>query len=457
MSAPQKSGPTREVQGIQDCVDWVLEGCKPPEQFKIGTEFERFALDRAGQPLQYEGAVGIRTLLERLATQFRWKPYLEAGKPIALTRDNASISLEPAGQFELSGATWSTVAEMRAELDQHLAELREVMDPLGVRLAHVGYNPLSTVQDAPKMPKGRYGIMRRIMPMVGSHGLDMMHLTCTVQTNMDFSTAEECMEMMRLGHLLSPVLIALFANSPIVRGVDSGYRTFRAHLWTDVDNSRCDVRRFAFDPHATIRDYVEWVWDVPLYFLDVQNPDGTHGHQELFDRPLTFRQFFEQGLGDRRPTLADWELHASTVFPDMRLKKYLEIRQADVVPPHALPALPALTKGLFYSADARRQCLNLLRDGDGFVDRPALRELACKDALDGIRGSWNLREVSAEVLRIARESLDAQAQRTGVDAQASESLDVLDAIVAGEEKPFWQIVQEKWRAKPELLSLVDGP
>ena len=455
MSAPQKSGPTQPLASIDDCTAWVLSGQKPAEKFAIGTEFERLAVGPDGRVLPYEGHAGIRTLLNRLAERHGWTPYLEGGNPIALTRGKASISLEPAGQFELSGAPLATVAEMRAELDQHLAEVRDVTADLGVRFAYVGYNPANTTANAPYMPKSRYGIMRRIMPEVGSHGLEMMHLTCTVQTNMDFSSPAECVEMMRLGHLLSPILIALFANSPLVNGQDSGYRTFRAHLWTDVDEARCNVRRFIFDPHATVADYVQWAWDVPMYFLDVTHPDGSHGHQELFDAPMTFRQYFERGFHGRRPTLADWELHASTVFPDVRLKKYLELRQADVVPPEALPALAALTKGLFYSAEARRACLTLLRDGDATVDRPALRELACKDALDGQAPGWNLRALSGEVLAIARRSLEAQAAASGVDLDAAASLDVLDAIVAGDRPAFWQTVITRWQTGAGLAGLAE--
>jgi glutamate--cysteine ligase len=457
MSAPQKSGPSPLVTSVEDCVEWVLSGCKPASSFKIGTEFERFALGPDGLTLPYEGHASIRTILERMAERFGWTRYMEGGRPIALTRGMASISLEPAGQFELSGAPMATIADMRAELDAHLAELQAVTADLGVTLAHIGFNPINTVDDCQKMPKSRYGIMRRIMPMVGSLGLEMMHLTCTVQTNMDFSSEAEAMEMMRLGHLLSPVIIALFANSPIRHGQDSGYATFRAHLWTDVDNARCDVSQFVFNPQATVRDYVEWCWDVPMYFLDVAHEDGSHGHQELFDAPMTFRQFFLHGFNGRKPTLADWELHASTMFPDVRLKKYLELRQADVVPVEALPALPALTKGLFYDDDARRKCLKLLRDGDMTVDRKALRALACKDALDGVAGEWHLRELSAAILQIARESLAKQAAASGTDLNAAESLDILDAIVAGTRPQFWQTVRDRWLQNPQLGALSDWP
>jgi glutamate--cysteine ligase len=194
-----------------------------------------------------------------------------------------------------------------------------------------------------------------------------------------------------------------------------------------------------------------------MYFLDVAHEDGSHGHQELFDAPMTFRQFFERGFGDRRPTMADWELHASTMFPDVRLKKYLEQRQCDVVPAEALPSLPALTKGIFYSPDARKQVLALLRDGDKTVNRAALRALAAKDALDGVSGTWNLRELSAQVLQIARKSLDAQALATGVDGQAAAELTILDEIVAGDRPQFWQTVAQRWHKQPVFQALSDWP
>lgn len=214
------------LESLDECVAWVLSGCKAPRDFKIGTEYERFAIDKYGQPLPYDGAVSIRTLFDRLIARHGWQPLLENGHPIALLRNGASVSLEPAGQFELSGGAFATVAEMQAELTQHLAEVRDVAEDLGVTLAHVGYNPLMNVAQVPKMPKGRYAIMRKLMPQVGQNGLDMMHLTCTVQTNLDFSSEFECMQMHRLGHLLSPVLIALLPIRRCAKGLSPVTRLF---------------------------------------------------------------------------------------------------------------------------------------------------------------------------------------------------------------------------------------
>jgi len=445
----------KPLESLAECLDWVRSGQREPGVFKIGSEYERLAIDTLGHPLPYEGPVSIRTLLERLAERHGWQPYLENGNPIALLRPGASISLEPAGQFELSGAAFRTVAEMRRELTEHLAQVRDVGEELGVQLCHVGLNPLFPVDEVPWMPKGRYGVMRSYMPRVGRFGLHMMHLTCTVQTNLDFSSETEAMEMMRLGHLLSPVLIALFANSPWLNGRESGYATFRAHLWTDVDEARCNVQRFVFDRSASFADYVDWVLDVPMYFYDKVLPDGSHGYESPLE-PTTFRQFFERGHEGRRPTLADWELHASTVFPDVRLKRYLEIRQTDIVPPDVLPALPALTKGLFYDETARKAALALLRDGDATVDRPLLRDAACETALHADFAGTPLRDVAREVLRLCRQGLDRLAAASGEDADASDALAPLEAIVAGERLPFYEEVRRKLGARRSLLSLADG-
>ena len=445
---------TEPLASLRACTDWVVSGCKPRSAFRIGTEYERFAIDAGGTMLPYDGAVSIHTLFERLQAR-GWRPYLEAGRPIALFRDGASISLEPAGQFELSGAPQPSITAMRDEMVAHLAEMKAVAHDLGVALVHAGLHPYETVDGVPKMPKGRYGVMRQWMPTVGTLGLDMMHLTCTVQANLDFETPEEAIELVRLGFLLGPVLIALFANSSRRHGSETGYATFRAHLWTDVDRARCDASRFAYDPAATVQDYVDWALDVPVYFLDVPNPDGSHGYRAM-DGKTTFRDFFTHGVDGRRPTLADWELHASTLFPDIRLKRYVEVRQADCVPPEALPALPALCKGLFYDVTARRDALALLRDGDHSLDRAALRELACRSALDGQLGDVDLRQWAGAALALARQGLARLEAEMGPDPAAALALDVLDAIVAGERLPFWRATNLALDGRPSLASLPGG-
>ena len=444
------------IESLDQCLAWAQSGARPRSAFKIGTEFERIAVGRDGLPLPYEGVASIRSLLQGLADRFGWEPFLENGRPIALARRGASVSLEPAGQFELSGAVLATVEEFRQELQEHLEETAAVADPLGIRFAWVGLNPLQTALQTPQMPKGRYGIMRNWMPTVGQHGLDMMHLTCTVQTNLDYESDEDAVELMRAGHLLSPVLLALFANSPWRHGKDTSMATYRGHLWRDVDPARCDTRRLAFERGTTLADHVAWIQDVPMYFLSGTGTDGSVGYQGI-DRQTTFREFFERGIGGRRPTMADWEVHVSTVFPDIRLKKWVEIRQADVVPPEALPALPALCKGLLYDLPARRAAMALLGDGNPAIDREALREAACQHGLSAVAEGWSVRELAQECLRLARQGLDRLAAASDSDHNAGSALDILSEMAHGERPEFWQVTRQRLQSGSGVLADVAQP
>lgn len=449
-------GEETPIESLDQCLQWAQSGAKPRASFKIGTEFERIAVGPDGLPLPYEGTASIRALLQGLADRFGWEPFLEHGRPIALARRGASVSLEPAGQFELSGAVLATIAEFRQELDDHLRETAAIADPLGIRFAWVGLNPLQTALQTPQMPKGRYGIMRNWMPKVGQHGLDMMHLTCTVQTNLDYESDADAAELLRAGHLLSPVFLGLFANSPYRHGKDTGMATYRGHLWRDVDPARCDTRQLAFDRRTTLADHVAWTLDVPMYFLSGTDPDGSVSYQAL-DGKTTFRDFFERGIDGRRPTMADWEVHVSTVFPDVRLKKWVEIRQADVVPPQALPALAALCKGLLYDLPARRAAMSLLGDGDTSIDREALRQAACQSGLSGQSGGLSVRELATACLDLARQGLARQAAETGTDADAASSLDILSEIAFGHRPEFWQVTRQRLRTGGASLASVADP
>jgi glutamate--cysteine ligase len=449
-------GEETPIHDLDQCLQWARSGSKPRDQFKIGTEFERIAVGPDGMALPYDGDVSIRALLQGLADRFGWEPFLEHGKPIALSRNGASVSLEPAGQFELSGAVLATVEEFQEELRQHLSEVAEVADPLGIRFAWVGLNPQITAAQAPHMPKGRYNIMRKWMPKVGMHGLDMMHLTCTVQTNLDYSSDEDAAELLRAGHLLSPVLLALFANSPYRHGHDTGLATYRGSLWRDVDPARCDTRRLAFERGTTLADHVQWTLDVPMYFVSGTAQDGSVSYEGL-DGKTTFRNFFERGIDGRRPTMADWEVHVSTVFPDVRLKKWVEIRQADVVPPEALPALPALCKGLLYDLEARRAAMSVLGDGDERIDREALRTAACQSGLSGSWGGISLREWSQEILALARQGLERQAASTGLDLKGPAALDILSEIAHGQRPEFWRVTRDRLIKGGALLTSVADP
>ena len=420
------------LESLTQCTDWIEAGAKGRAELRIGTEHECLGFDAQGRRLPYEG---------------------KAGNPIALLRDGASITLEPAGQFELSGAPVKRVQDMQVELDQYIEELTDVATDLGVRFCHVGLDPLGTVASAPRMPKARYDIMRARMPRVGSHGLEMMHQTCTVQTNVDFSDGAQAMEMMRLGHLATPAMLALFANSPWREGRPTGMASARGDIWMDVEAARCLPGAMAFDPSTTVSDWVDWVAAAPMYFRKATDKSGADRYVEV-PWGTTFADFLSRGVDGVRPTLDDWKLHLSTVFPDMRLKRFIEVRGPDCVPAPLLPALPALIKGLFYDGTSRQAALALLEDGHAEVDRDALRAAACQSGLDGRVGDRHIGEQAQALVQLAADGLARLRDEFGADPAADIALDRLAAIATGEVEPLWKQTANRLAAKPSLLSLI---
>lgn len=442
------------IDSLDACVRWILAGSKPQDAFRVGTEYERLLIDANGKPLQWDGAPGIKQVLESLADRFGWAVEREGDRPIALLRDGASVTLEPAGQFELSGAPFATIDEMRKEMDDHLAEVASVLEPWGAKSVFVGLNPLDSIASAPKMPKDRYGHMRAWMPQVGGKGLQMMHLTCTVQANLDFQDAADAMNLLRAGFLATPMMIALFANSPYRFGSDTKMASARADIWLDVDNARCDLGDLAFDPKATVQDYVEWAVDVPMYFVPHKNPDGSKTYMPAEQAGATFRHLMAEGDRGRAANEDDWALHLSTLFPDVRLKRYVEIRAADCVEPELLPALPALSFGLLADPESRAGLLDLMRDGDTSVDRAALRAAACVDGLGGRAAGYDLREVATTCIRLADEGISRIESRTGrEDTEAHEALARLAAVARADQPAPWQQVASTLARTPDLRAL----
>ncbi|HAN32161.1 MAG TPA: glutamate--cysteine ligase [Myxococcales bacterium] len=447
---------SEKIQSSQDCRAWIVAGSKKRQDFRVGTEFERILIDPQGSPLSYDGKLGIRAVLEELARRSGWTPITEGSAIIGLQGQNASITLEPAGQFELSGAPLRTVSEMKAELDAHLELVDAVVHDLGGRALYTGINPADRPQQAPHMPKARYGIMRQWMPKVGGRGLDMMHLTCTVQANLDFTDAQDAMELLRAGFLVTPVLIALFANSPWRYGVDTKMASSRADLWLDVDPARCDLGAMAFDPSATVDDYVNWALDVPMYFVLHKDAQGQKVYRPAERHGATFGDFMREGDRGRAATEDDWALHLSTLFPDVRLKQFIELRGADTVPPQWLPAFPMLSLALLDDPQARKQVMELLRDGDSRIDRSALRAAACKEGLDGRVASLALRELATECLKIAKTTLSRRKQSFGPDPAADQCLEILEQLVSGTRQPLWQIQRDVLSGGANLWKLADS-
>ncbi|MGH6739155.1 MAG: glutamate--cysteine ligase, partial [Bradyrhizobium sp.] len=325
MSGPSSvTGPP--ITDKRQLVEFHEGGNKPPAAWRVGTEHEKFVFRRSDlRRVPYEGPHGIGALLEGM-TRFGWKPVLEKGNVIALENDSrCSITLEPGGQFELSGAPLETVHQTCEEVHEHLRQVREVCDELGLGMIGLGFDPISRRDEVSWMPKGRYRIMRDYMPKKGRLGHDMMLRTCTVQANLDYESEADMVKKFRMSLALQPAAVALFANSPFVEGKPSGYQTYRSLVWTDTDPDRCGTLPFVFEDGFGFERYVDWMLDVPMYFV---YRDGKY----IDVAGRSFRDFLANKIPEVKhvePTMADWADHLTTIFPEVRLKKFLEIRGAD--------------------------------------------------------------------------------------------------------------------------------
>src|SRR6188474_1321710 len=335
------------IESRDELVALFAEGAKPKAQWRIGTEHEKFAFTVEGNaPVPYENRRSIRSLLVGMQHLLGWEPIMDGPNIIGLAdvTGGGAISLEPGGQFELSGAPVETVHQTCSELMAHLAQLREIARPLGIGFLGLGMSPKWTLAATPVMPKSRYKIMTAYMPKVGRYGLDMMYRTCTVQTNLDFSSEADMVKKLRVSLALQPVATAMFANSPFTEGKPNGYLSFRSEIWRDTDNARSGMLPWVFEDGMGFERWVDYALDVPMYFVK-------RGDSYIDVAGSSFRAFFEgrnNSLPGERPTLSDWANHLSTIFPEVRLKRYLEMRGADGVPWGRLPALPAFWVGLLY-------------------------------------------------------------------------------------------------------------
>src|SRR5271165_5508420 len=367
------------LQSRDELVAWLEAGVKPVSEFRIGTEHEKTPFTLSGHhPVPYAGARGIGALLEGMKLLLGWEPIMESGNIIGLydVTGGGAISLEPGGQFELSGAPVETVHQTQAELMAHLAQVREVASPLGIGFLGLGMTPSWSREQIPVMPKGRYKIMTDYMPKVGRYGLDMMYRTCTVQTNLDFSSESDMVKKLRVSVALQPVATALFANSPFTEGKPNGFLSFRSEIWRDTDNARAGMLPWAFEDGMGFERWVDYALDVPMYFVK-------HGDDYVDVAGQSFRDLMAgklPGMPGERATISDWANHLSTIFPEVRLKRYLEMRGADCGPPERILALQAFCVGLYYDATALDEGLQLVA-GWNAEDRDALRKSVPKVAL----------------------------------------------------------------------------
>ena len=429
MSSPS-AVPSTPVTDRRELVEYIASGSKPRADWRIGTEHEKFGfhLDDL-RPLTYDGPRGIEAVLRGLAA-LGWQPVEEKGQVIALTHDGASVTLEPAGQLELSGAPLANIHQTCAEVAAHLREVKTVSDALGVGFLGMGFQPKWTRADMPWMPKGRYRIMREYMPKVGGLGLDMMTRTCTVQVNLDFASETDMVKKFRVALALQPVATALFADSPFTEGKPNGYLSYRSHIWTDTDPDRTGMLDFVFEPGFGFERYVEYMLDVPMYF---SYRDGKY----IDCSGLSFRDFLAGKLAPlpgKPPTLNDWSDHLTTAFPEVRMKKFLEMRGADGGPWNRLCALPAFWVGLLYDDAALDAAWDLVRDFS-VEERHALRDGVPKYALKlPFRGA-SVRELAVEALKIAQAGLTRRAALNAAGADEAAFIDPLFEIALSNQTP----------------------
>ncbi len=429
MSAPPQSQGETLTDKAQ-LIAYLEAGCKPAEDWRIGTEHEKFcySLDDF-RPLPYEGERGIRALLEGLQS-FGWAPVTEDGNVIALAKNGASVSLEPGGQVELSGAPLKTIHDTCSEVHTHLDQIRQVMGPMNVAAMGLGFNPKWARADIPWMPKGRYKIMREYMPKKGSLGLDMMLRTCTVQVNLDFASEADMVKKFRVGLALQPVATALFANSPFTEGRPNGFLSFRSHIWTDTDPDRCGVLPFVFEDGMGFERYVDHVLDVPMYFV---YRDGKY----IDASGQSFRDFLDgrlPALPGEKPKMGDWADHLSTLFPEVRLKKFLEMRGADGGPWKSLCALPALWVGLLYDQGALDAAWDLVKDWS-LEEHQYLRDEVPRQALHTPFRGKSLNAVANQAVEIAAQGLKARRRLDGQGDDESHFLSLLRSRVEREKSP----------------------
>lgn len=430
MSIPS-AAPDTPLTDRRTLVEYVAQGEKPRADWRIGTEHEKFGfrLDDL-RPPTYEGEHGIRALLEGIAARHGWEVVREGELPLALYRDGASITLEPAGQLELSGAPLEDIHATCCEVNEHLDEVRGVAGPLGLGFLGMGFQPKWRREEMPWMPKGRYGIMRRYMPTRGSLGLDMMTRTCTVQVNLDYASEADMVRKFRVALALQPVATALFADSPFTDGQPNGYLSYRSHVWSDTDPDRTGMLDFVFEEGFGYERYVDYMLDVPMYF------SYRDGHY-LDLAGQSFRHFLEgrlPALPGVQPTLRDFADHLTTAFPEVRLKKYLEMRGADGGPWNRLCALPAFWVGLLYDDAALDAAWDLVKDFTP-TERHALRDGVPRHALKlPFRGA-SVRELALEALKIASAGLKRRARCGGRGTDEQQFLEPLLEFALANQTP----------------------
>ncbi|MFN7167146.1 MAG: glutamate--cysteine ligase [Pannonibacter sp.] len=428
------------ITSVRELADHLASGSKPKDQFRLGTEHEKFGFYKADlSPVPYAGPRGIEALLKGMEGLLGWERISDKGHIIGLADPVAggAISIEPGGQFELSGAPLDNLHQTCRETNAHLAQVNEIAEPLGIGFLGLGFTPTWSRSDVPVMPKSRYAIMSGYMPKVGSLGLDMMYRTSTIQVNLDFADEADMVKKMRVSLALQPVATAIFANSPFTEGKPNGFKSFRAEIWKDTDNQRSGPIPFAFHEDFGFEAYVNWAIDVPMYFVK-------RGDTYFEATTTTFRQFMNGALKDKLPdglpTIGDWNNHLSTLFPDVRLKKYLEMRGADGGPWRRICALPALWVGLLYDEGILEDAWQMVK-GWTEAERLALRNDVPIHGLQTPFRSGTVLDLAREMLALSREGLKRRARLNDGGQDERVHLASLEEALALGQSPADQMLE----------------
>ncbi len=436
------------ITSRDELVSWIEDGAKPAQQFGVGTEHEKFGFyiaDHAAVPYgdaAADGGRGIRALLEGMQKAIGWQPIMDGANIIGLFDEThgGAISLEPGGQFELSGAPLANIHSTVAEIEAHLAALKKIADPLGIHFLALGMTPNWRREDIPQMPKQRYAIMQRYMPRVGTRGLDMMFRTTTVQANLDFANETDMVLKLRVSLALQPLMTALFANSPFTDGKLNGLLSARSEIWRHTDPDRTGMLPFVFEDGMGFDRYVDYALDVPMYF--VKRGETYHDVAGASFRDLLAGKL--AALPGERATMSDWANHLTTIFPEVRLKRYLEMRGADAGPLPFLYALPAFSVGLLYDPVALDSAWQMVKSWSK-TERAQLRDDVPRLGLDAKIAGRSLRDIGREVLAMVRKGLVARGAKDASGRDESHFLDPLDAVVTGRSQA------------EELIARFDGP
>ncbi len=423
------NGGSPRIEHYDDLLEFFTSGCKPPEQWRIGTEHEKFGFNQRDlTPVPYEGPKGIKALLEGLQHRYNWSPVYEAGNIISLLQcpdqGGGSITLEPGGQFELSGAPLETLHQTCDEVQTHLEQVREIGDELGIGFLGLGFSPKWSYEETPIMPKGRYQIMRNYMTKKGDLGTDMMFRSATVQVNLDYESEADMIKKLRVALALQPIVTAIFANSPFGEGKPNGFLSYRSHLWLDTDPDRSGMLPFAFESNMGFERYVEYALDVPMYFV---YRNGIY--HDVSGK--SFRDFLNgelEGFPGEKPTMDDWSDHLTTLFPEARVKKFIEMRGADSVAWRGLCALPALWVGLLYDQQTLNNAYDLIADWSE-EERQALRLQVPKQALKTPFRGGTVNDVAKSIVDLSRQGLASRRKLDRFGEDETHFLSAVEAIV----------------------------